>query len=238
MPTVQETVYLRLKSTPSRRELVDLYTPSEGEFELAEQSSKGEPARLAFLVLLKTFQRLGYFIALRDVPRGIVEHIGHDRGMLIVPETGDYDESGTRRRHVKIIRQYLRVKSFDETGQVVLSTAVRLAAERMEDLADIINVAIEELIRESFELPGFSTLHKEAKRGRAEVNRTLYRRVSDAIGTDGQSRIDPPCGTGFRVEEDALGRAQARCDKSDSDPCSRSIGAAALACSGAAAGRL
>jgi hypothetical protein len=60
----------------------------------------------------------------------------------------------------------------------------------MEDLADIINVAIEELIRESFELPGFSTLHKEAKRGRAEVNRTLYRRVSDAIGTDGQSRID------------------------------------------------
>jgi hypothetical protein len=92
-------------------------------------------------------------------------------------------------RHVKIIRQYLRVKSFDETGQVVLSTAVRLAAERMEDLADIINVAIEELIRESFGLPGFSTLHKEAKRGRAEVNRTLYRRVSDAISTDRQNKI-------------------------------------------------
>jgi hypothetical protein len=35
----------------------------------------------------------------------------------------------------------------------------------------------------------FSTVHKEAKRGRAEVNRALYR-VSDAIGTDGQSRID------------------------------------------------
>ena len=74
---------------------------------MAERSSKGEPARLAFLVLLKTSQRLGYFIALRDVPRGIVEHIGHDRGMLIVPEAAD---SGTRRRHVKIIRQYLRVK--------------------------------------------------------------------------------------------------------------------------------
>ncbi len=190
MPTVHETVYPRLKSNPSRRELVDLYTPSKGELELAEQSCKGEPARLAFLVLLKTFQRLGYFIALREVPRSIVEYIAHDRGMLIVPEMADYDESGTRRRHVKIIRQYLRVKNFDETGQVVLSTAVRLAAERMEDLADIINVAIEELIRESFELPGFSTLHKKAKRGRAEVNRSLYRRVSDAIGTEGQSRID------------------------------------------------
>jgi TnpA family transposase len=191
MPTVHETVYPRLNNNVGGRELIGLYTPTEAELELAARASKGEAARLAFLVLLKTFQRLGYFIALRDVPRGIVEHIGHDRGMLIVPETAtDYDESGTRRRHVRIIRQYLRVKSFDEVGQAVLSTAVRLAAERMEDLADIINVAIEELIRESFELPGFSTLHKEAKRGRAEVNRTLYRRVSDAVGLKGQSAID------------------------------------------------
>ena len=191
MPTVHETVYPRLKSNVSLRELIGLYMPTEAELELAARASKGEAARLAFLVLLKTFQRLGYFIALRDVPRGIVEHIGHDRGMLIVPEAAtDYDESGTRRRHVRIIRQYLRVKSFDEVGQAVLSTAVRLAAERMEDLADIINVAIEELIRESFELPGFSTLHKEAKRGRAEVNRTLYRRVSDSVGLEGQSAID------------------------------------------------
>gem|GEM_PF-6563471 len=50
--------------------------------------------------------------------------------MLIVPEPADYDDSGTRQRHVKIIRQYLRVKSFDETGQVILSTAVRLKNER------------------------------------------------------------------------------------------------------------
>ena len=73
MPTVNETVYPRLKSIQSRRELVDLYTPAEGELELAEHSSKGEPVRLAFLVLLKTFQRLGYFITLRDVPRCIVD---------------------------------------------------------------------------------------------------------------------------------------------------------------------
>jgi TnpA family transposase len=191
MPTVHETAYPRLKSSVSRRELIDLYTPTQTELELASHASKGGAARLGFLVLLKTFQRLGYFIALRDVPRGIVEHVGHDLGMLIVPDTlTEYDESGTRRRHVKIVRKYLRVQSFDESGQVVLSTAVRLAAARMEDLADIINVAIEELVRSSFELPGFTTLHKEAKRGRAEVNRTLYRRVSDAIATEGQSAID------------------------------------------------
>ena len=48
MPTVHETVYPRLKSAPSRRELADLYTPTEAELELADRSSKGETAKLAF----------------------------------------------------------------------------------------------------------------------------------------------------------------------------------------------
>ena len=191
MPTVHETAYPRLKSSVSRRELVDLYTPTETEVEMAGRVSKGATARLAFLILLKTFQRLGYFIAFRDVPRCIVEHIGSDQGMLIVPDTmADYDESGTRRRHVALIRKDLRVKSFDESGQALLSKTVRRAAARMEDLADIINIAIEELIRDSFELPGFTSLVKEAQRGRAEVNRILYRRVSDAITAEGRNAID------------------------------------------------
>src|SRR5580704_691189 len=191
MPTAHETAYPRLKTSISRRELIELYTPTPAEVELATGVSKGEPARLAFLILLKTFQRLGYFIALRDVPRGIVEHIGNDLGMLIVPDSlAEYDESGTRRRHVPIIRKYLRVKNFDEGGQALLSSTVRLAAARMEDLADIINVAIEELVRHSFELPGFTSLIKEAQRGRAGVNRILYRRVCEAITAEGRDAID------------------------------------------------
>jgi hypothetical protein len=36
------------------------------------------------------------------------------------------------------------MKSFDKSVQVLLSSTVRLAAARMEDLADIINFAIED----------------------------------------------------------------------------------------------
>ncbi len=230
MPTVHETVYPRLKSALTRRELVDLYTPTEGELELAERSSKGEPARLGFLVLLKTFQRLGYFVALRDVPRCVVEHIGHDRGMLIVPETADYDDSGTRRRHAKIIRQYLRVKSFDETARVILSTVVRLAAERMEDLADIINVAVEELIRASRELN--PAQGSKARTSRGQPNHLPPRLGRDRNRWSKQNR-STPCGAGFRVKEDALGCAETRCTKPHSDPCPRSPGAATMACPGA-----
>ena len=61
--------------------------------------------------------------------------------MFVPDNMEEYDESGTRRRHVPIIRKYLRVKTFDESGQALLSTTIRRAAARMEDLADIINIA-------------------------------------------------------------------------------------------------
>ena len=72
---------------------------------MAGRVSKGPSARVPFLILLKTFQRLGYFTALREVPRCIVEHIANDQGMMFVPDNmEEYDESGTRPRHVPIIR--------------------------------------------------------------------------------------------------------------------------------------
>ena len=67
---------------------------------------------------------------------------------------------------------------------------MREAAQTKDDLADLINVAIEELIRNRFELPGFTTLFKEAQRGRAEVNRGLYRRVALALGEEGRAQLD------------------------------------------------
>jgi hypothetical protein len=54
MPTVHETAYPRLKSSVILRELIDLYTPTQAELEVAARASKGESARLGFLVLLKT----------------------------------------------------------------------------------------------------------------------------------------------------------------------------------------
>jgi hypothetical protein len=43
--------------------------PLQAAVELTIRVSKGELAKLAILVLLKTIQRLGYFIAVPDVPR-------------------------------------------------------------------------------------------------------------------------------------------------------------------------
>jgi hypothetical protein len=56
---------------------------------------------------------------------------------------------------------------------------------RTEDLGDLINVALEEPVRQGFELPGFTTSQEAAQRGRAKVNRGFYTQVYDALGAEG-----------------------------------------------------
>ena len=113
MPDIHETAYPCLKSSFSNKELYELYTPSSDDLALASEVTKGVGPKICFLILLKTFQRLGYFVFLQDVPKPIAEHIsllfGVHHGAL---EWAAYDESGSRRRHVSVIRDHLGVKPF------------------------------------------------------------------------------------------------------------------------------
>ena len=75
MPAVHETAYPRLKTTISKKDLEDVYTPTEIEMNLTRSVAKGFPSMLCLLSMLKTFQRLGYFIWIKDVPESILNHI-------------------------------------------------------------------------------------------------------------------------------------------------------------------
>src|SRR6267378_7036615 len=66
-----------------------------------------------------------------------------------------------------------------------------LASSRVrEDLADIVNMAIEELIRQRYELPGFSTLFRAARAARVTVNRGYYRQIYQATDPVTRTHID------------------------------------------------
>jgi hypothetical protein len=64
------------------------------------------------------------------------------------------------------------------------------AASTKHELEDLINVAVERLVRQRFELPAFDTLNRGARRVRAAFNRALYKRVYDALSEDDLARID------------------------------------------------
>jgi hypothetical protein len=192
MPSLHETAYPRLKSVVTAHDLATVYTPTQDEIALAHRVARGTGARLCFLILLKTFQRLGYFMPLRAVPAAIVLHIAGCAGTQTLPPTelARYDDSGTRRRHVPIIRQFINIRPFDDNAQQVFSASVHEAAHTKEDLADLINIGIEALIRQRFELAGFTTLLEAAQRERAEVNRGYCRGVVQALDEEERACID------------------------------------------------
>lgn len=191
MAEVHETAYPRLKHSPSRRDLEGIYTPSHEEIELAESLARSEVAKLGFLVLLKTFQRLGYFVHIEEVPVAIVEHIARCLGYLFVPVRFiDYDRSGTRASHIATIRSKEGVRPYPRGGSEVSARAMREAAQTREDLRDLINAAVEELARARIELPAFSTLKREAYRARAEVNEGYYTLVHEALIEEDRLKLE------------------------------------------------
>ncbi len=190
MPSPSDTAYPMLKTTLLPKELEECFTPNEAELNFALRSANGKAGRLCFLVLFKSFQRLGYFPMINDAPEKLIRHMALCLKYSKLPEVSDYDASGTRQRHQALIREFMGFLPFDEEGKKTLLNAVKEAALTKEDPADIINVGIEELVRLRIELPGFSTILKMAMYARKQINSHFYSQISLELGEKGRSLLD------------------------------------------------
>ncbi|WP_207725681.1 DUF4158 domain-containing protein [Clostridium sp. DJ247] len=191
MPGVHETVYPRFKSSISEKELNDIYTPTQEELKFSKKVARGENAKLCFLIMLKSFQRLGYFVAPVNIPQTIIQHISKVTNITI--SSGDienYNKSGTRLRYVQVIREYLNIKPYGSEARHVLVRAIGASARTKDEPSDLINVAIEELIRQHYELPVFSTLIRASNRIRVSVYRFFYRQINNMLSEEFKNKID------------------------------------------------
>ena len=191
MPSIPDTAYPRLKSYPTERELETIYTPTPGEISLAQQVTKGKVAHLGFLILLKTFQRLGYPVLVAEVPAAIIQHIVVMSQISVTSaDLSGYDASATRKRHLRIIRDFLNLQPYKSDAQAVAKATMEFAVMSKHDLVDLINIAIEELVRQRYELPSFNTLLKTARRIRNTANQDVYRQVNNSLSPEGRRQID------------------------------------------------
>lgn len=77
MSSIERTSYPRFATGRAlkERELEKFYSLTPDELNYIYNNIRGTEMRLNFAVQLKTFQRLGYFPALKSVPSVIIEHI-------------------------------------------------------------------------------------------------------------------------------------------------------------------
>ncbi|GAA1994142.1 hypothetical protein GCM10009838_67990 [Catenulispora subtropica] len=161
----------------SARELADSFTPAADEVAWARATTKTDQHLLALVVWLKCYRRLRYFPSLDEVPDAVVVHI---RGLLELPESvvAEVDATRTAKRHREFVRARLGVKYDSAEVREIAESAIRAAAQSKDNPASLINVALEELVVQGKELPGYTALDKMVARVRAEVNGKVYADVA------------------------------------------------------------
>ena len=191
MASIYDTIYPKFKKEFTQAELNEIYTPTEMEVILAEKSTVRQSAKLLFLISLKCFQRLGYFLPISNIPEEIIYHISKVLDIKLTEKMiSNYGKSGSRQRHFQAIRAFLGVSPFDSKARHLIVVAIGKAAKTKEEPTDLINIAIEELIKNSYELPAFSTIERAVNRIRVSVNRSFYRKIFDSLDEEEVNKIN------------------------------------------------
>jgi len=192
MSSVHETAYPRLKEEFSEQELVAIYTPAPAELKFVAARYRQVTLQTFLLIQLKLLQRLGYFVALATIPVEIVKHIC-SRAQVRVPTKSAlarYDKSGTKHRHRAHLRDFVGIRELTETDEAWLQGQALQAAQTKQELADIINVLIEELVQRRFELPSYTDLYRMSSNARATVNERIYKSVTGPLSEAVIARLD------------------------------------------------
>lgn len=182
MTSIERRAYPYIYATKviSRKTLDVCYVLTAEELAHINQNIRGNRLRFNFAIQLKSFQNLGYFIDISEVPDVILDYL---KKQMSLPHNLSpfYEYPATSSRHRTSIREYLQVtpwgsKGRDSAQRVAMQTALK-ASQTMNNPADIINVVIEDLVEKHFELPVFNTLDRLVRHVRAKVNQGIFQNV-------------------------------------------------------------
>jgi len=188
MTTLERTAYPTFKSAPMPKELAAQYTPTASEVAFAQAQARSKSGQLSLLVMLKAFQRLGYFPALTAIPSMLIQHL---RACLNLRDHVAARLSLRSLRHYQVaIRHYLTIKPYDQTAQAYLKDQIAAAAITKDHPADLLNVAVELLLKDRYELPAFSTLDHLISHMRSTSNSHLFQQISEGLSTAEQTYLD------------------------------------------------
>lgn len=161
-------------------QLRESYTLTNNEKSFVKLHARGERGTLVLALLLKARVALGYFPPPEALPHSTVFHIS-DQLVISAALQEDANYRTSLHRYRNTCRKRLKSIPFSEQNIQLVVRQIHVSTKTMSDPADLINVAIETLIKESIELPAFSTLDRLIKRERKTVHKQMYARISGGL---------------------------------------------------------
>lgn len=188
MTAIDRTAYPRFKESYSASELHILFIPTSDEMTLVNKATNSDTQKLTLLVLLKCCQSLGYIPHMKTLPEQVVQHIRAYLGLR--PDVSLTFARSNLVRCRRIIRTYLDIRRYSQGGQEFVDTAVTEAAQTMSDPADLINLAIELLVQQRYQLPAFSALDRLVGHVREQVHQQLYQQINARLSDKQRKQLD------------------------------------------------
>ena len=187
MSSIEKTAYPRFpkRKKINQSELSRHYSITQAERLMIKKTAKTKKSQFNLALQLKTFQRLGYFVELVEIPQEVVVHIRQSLKCHYRLSPG-YRDNTTKYRHRKKIREFFNVdhwgweyidgKKIHRGMKLAIQSAYEIA-HSMNNIADIINAVIEKLVQANFELPSFYRLNRIVRHTRHHVNNKIFREV-------------------------------------------------------------
>lgn len=197
--SIERTAYPRFgkKQQFHKSWLINHFSLKEEDIKLIKRRGSPDEYVLALAIKLKTFQYLGYFEDIENVPEPIINTIRSDLSFnnKIKPV---YNNDKSKYRHHDYIRDHLNIIKWKDIPPNEDKDTQRLAIEFaynkvliMNNPADILNATIEYLKNENYELPAFSTVDRLVRHVRNIVHNKIYNQIYlKTKGTGLISQID------------------------------------------------
>ena len=193
MTKIEETAYPKLNPHPTDADVRAYFTATADEWTFTRRLAQTLDAQLAVLFHLKLHQCLGRFVALKTVPAVILEKIATSVGAARIPTSAvldRYDAASHSRKHLARLREYREVRPYDANTTLWLSAVAEKATEIKSRLPDIINILLEELVRNRFDLPSFEILVRIAGSARELVHNRYYDAINAQLTPEVRAMID------------------------------------------------
>lgn len=188
MTLISKTIYPRFNSKISKEELQKNYLPSKEEIDLALTKARGKEHIALFLIHLKVFQNLHYFVDDSEIPYKITKYIKIklkvDKDIHILPS------KRTVEKYKRDIRQALNVITDSNIIKKLVIDSVEMYEPIKDNKADVFNAVLESLIKQNCELPAFSTIDRWTSSKRSQLNNNLFQYISNKLTMDEKKLLD------------------------------------------------